>query len=243
MRRGFLAILLLLFFSFAECQLWSVNTDSMKLLLDNTKQDTTQVYLNAGLSLSYAFSQPDSGIKYAQKAISLAREIQYKPGEASAFFSYGWALWSSANYDKAIEASLRSLNLYKALKYDEKLSLSYLQLAVFYRDAGEFTQALRYSMVSANLVDSLNAVHKTPMINPFQTIASIYGFTNQVDSMSLYATKAYEWEKARGGFTSGYTYQILGGVEEMRKNYQKALDYYFSAIHIATIINNNIDIA
>jgi len=213
------------------------------LLLDNTNQDTTKVNLNAGLSLSYAFLQPDSGIKYAQKAISLAREIQYKKGEAAGFYSYGWALWSSANYDKAIEASFRTLNLYKALKDDEKLSGSYMQLAVFYRDAGDFAQALRYGMLSNNLVDSLNAVHITPMFNPLQTIASIYGFTNQVDSMSLYGEKSYEREKGKSNFISGYTYQILGGVEAKRKNYQKALDYYYSAIHNGTIVKNNIDIA
>src|SRR5664279_761812 len=243
MRIGFLTILWLLFFSYAKCQLRSANQDSLKLLLDNTNQDTTKVNLNAGLSLSYAFLQPDSGIKYAQKAISLAREIQYKKGEAAGFYSYGWALWSSANYDKAIEASFRTLNLYKALKDDEKLSGSYMQLAVFYRDAGDFAQALRYGMLSNNLVDSLNAVHITPMFNPLQTIASIYGFTNQVDSMSLYGEKSYEREKGKSNFISGYTYQILGGVEAKRKNYQKALDYYYSAIHNGTIVKNNIDIA
>jgi two-component system, NtrC family, sensor kinase len=243
MRRVYFTILLLQLFSFAESQIRLQNVDSLKSDLDKTTPDTTKVLLYSELGFSYTFSQPDSAIRYAQKAILLVSRIPYKKGEAAAFFSYGWALWSSANYDKAIEAALRGLNLYKDLKDDERLDRSYVQLAVFYRDAGDPVQAIRYGMLSINLFDSLSAVHKTPMINPFQTIASIYVFSNQLDSASLYGAKSYELEKRRGNFISGYTYQILGGVEFKMKHYQRALDYYYSAIHVATTVKNNLDIA
>jgi len=111
------------------------------------------VSLYVGLSFTYAFLQADSNIKYAQKAISLARQIQYKNGEAAGMASYGWALWASGNYDKAIDAAFKSLNLYKDLKNYEKMTGVCTQLAVFYRDADDYMQALKYGMLSKNLYD------------------------------------------------------------------------------------------
>ena len=76
-----------------------------------------------------------------------------------AMFYYGWAMWASGNYDKAIEASLKSLNLFRDLKNYDQINRVYEELAVFYRDAGDFGQALKYAKLSRNLYDSLIVSH------------------------------------------------------------------------------------
>ena len=81
-------------------------------------------------------------------------------------FSYGWALWASGNYDKAIEAAFKSLNLYKELKNNERMVSSYIQLADFYRDAGDFEEALKYGMLSKNLFESPAVSQKMVGIYP-----------------------------------------------------------------------------
>src|SRR4029077_18834115 len=108
MKRLLVTILILQFFSFAESQVNFSNPDSLKLLLEKTVHDTSRLRLYSDLSFIYAFLQVDTSIEYAQKAISLARQLQYNSGEAAGMFSYGWALWASGNYDKAIEAALKS---------------------------------------------------------------------------------------------------------------------------------------
>ena len=153
MKRVLLTILLSQFFSLAESQMRSSNPDSLKQLLTTPIQDTTKVILYADISFTYAFLQIDTSIAYAQKAINLARQIQYKKGEAAAMSSYGWALWASGSYDKAIEAALKSLNLYKDLKMYEKIVSAYEALAVFYRDAGDYGEALKYGILSKNLLE------------------------------------------------------------------------------------------
>jgi two-component system NtrC family sensor kinase len=242
MKRLLLSILLLQFFSFAESQNVLLNADSLKILLGKTDQDTAKVQLCADLSFTYAFLQVDTGIVYAQKAISLARQIQYKKGEAAGMFSYGWALWASGNYDKAIEAALKSLNLYKDLKDHEKMISSYTQLAVLYRDAGDYGQALKYGMLAKNLFESSIVSQELVGLRPFTTIGSIYLFTNHIDSASFYVTKAYELEKAKSKQVSGYTLDMLGLIEAKKKHYQQALDYYHSVIPIAIENKNYFDI-
>jgi two-component system NtrC family sensor kinase len=242
MKRLLFIILLLQCFSFAESQWRSSNVDSLKLVLDNTKPDTNKVLLYADLSFTYAFLQADSSIVYAHKAISLARKLQYNKGEAAGMSSYGWALWAMGNYDKAIEASLKSLNLYKDLKNYIRQSFVYTQLAVFFRDARDFGQALKYGMLAKHLYDSLILAHEIVGNDPYITIATIYSFTNHNDSASFYISKSYEREIARNKQATGYTLDVLGGIETARKNYKKALDYYHSAIATAVTNKNNIDI-
>jgi two-component system NtrC family sensor kinase len=186
----------------------------------------------------------DTAIQLAQKAISLARQIQYKKGEAAAMSTYGWALWAAGDYDKAVEASLKSLNLYKGLKDYPWMTFLYAELEVFYRDAGDFGQAFKYGKLSKYLYDSLISTHELNGSLPILQIGSVFLVTNQIDSASFYITKAYEIENTnkRTSGHGGYVYNLLGEVEAKKKHYAEALRYYQSAISTAISEKNNFDI-
>src|SRR4051812_10031741 len=160
MKKLALTILFLQFFSPTEAQKYSPNPDSLKLLLSKAEHDTDKVLLLADIGYTYSFLQVDTGIIYAQKAISLARQLNYKKGEAAAMSAYGWAFWASGNYDKAAEMALKSLNLYKSLQDYVMTVYLYNQLTVLYRDAGDYQQALRYGYLSKNLSDSLDIINE-----------------------------------------------------------------------------------
>ncbi len=242
MKRVLLTILLSQFFSLAESQMRSSNPDSLKRLLETTNEDTTKVIVSADLCFTYAFLQVDTSIAYGQKAISLARQIQYKKGEAAGMSSYGWALWASGSYDKAIEAALKSLNLYKDLKMYEKIVSAYESLAVFYRDAGDYGEALKYGILSKDLFESSFASRKFGGLEPYTTIGSIYLFTDKMDSASFYLNKSYQREKDLNKYVSGYTLNMLGYVEATKKHYQQALDYYHAVIPLSLESKNYFDI-
>jgi signal transduction histidine kinase len=242
MRKLFLTFTLLLSFTFAQSQLRFDNIDSVKLILTKAIEDSSRLQLYAHLGFTYAFLQVDSAIAYSQKAISLARKIQSKEGEANAIFSYGWALWASGNYDKAIDAALKSLKLQKDLKNYEKMASSYSQLAVLYRDAGDFEHALKYGMQSKYLLDSLTVFHEFKVVQPFATIGSIYLFLDNLDSASYYIIKSYEHEKLKPDDVSGYATDMMGILEARKKNYSKALEYYHSVIPNAIINRNYFDV-
>src|SRR5437867_2718378 len=109
MRRFLLTILILGFFSFSRAQQFFPRPDSLKLLLSKTSDDTTKVRLLADLSWTYAFLDVDTSILYAQTAMSLARQVHSRKGEAAGMSSYGWGLWAFGNYDRAIEVTLKPL--------------------------------------------------------------------------------------------------------------------------------------
>ncbi|HEV7424640.1 MAG TPA: histidine kinase dimerization/phospho-acceptor domain-containing protein, partial [Candidatus Paceibacterota bacterium] len=215
----------------------------MKKVLDTTSQDTTKVLISADLSFTYAFLQVDTSLAYAQKAISLARQLQYKKGEAAGMSSYGWALWAAGNYDKAIEAALKSLNLFKDLKDYERMVSAYDALAVFYRDADDFDEALKYGILSKNLFESSFVTRDLVGIEPYTTLGSIFLFTNHIDSASFYMDKSYIRERDTNKYVSGYTLNMLGLIEAIKNHDQQALNYYHAVIPIATEQKNYFDIA
>ncbi|HSZ34001.1 MAG TPA: ATP-binding protein [Puia sp.] len=240
MKRYFLLILSFFFFVFAESQLRYGDVDGMKTSAVNA-QDTSKSLLYAEIAFNYAFWQIDSGIQYAQKAISLAKKIQFKKGEAAGLASYGWSMWAAGDYDKAVDASLKSLNLYKDLKDYVKMADVYGELTVFYRDAEDFTQAFKYAMLSKELYDSLIVTHVMNNTLPVLQLGSVYLFHHQLDSASYYISRAYENEKEHGR-ESGYVYNLMGYVEAGKKNYPAALGYYRSAIATGLTQNNVFDI-
>lgn len=236
LKKFLLAILVLQSCSLVNAQHYYPKPDSLKLLL-NKINDTSKVLLLADLGVSYTFLQVDTGISYAQKAISLARQLNYKKGEAAGMASYGWALWGSGNYDKAIEMGLKSLNLYKSLEDHQMMASVYNELTVFYRDAGDYRQALNYGFLFKNLLDSLHFYESSLQIG------SIYLFTNQIDSASFYFQKFYELEKKEGRHAlGGYPLDMLGNVEAKKKNYEGALSYYWSGIPNAITNKNYLDV-
>ncbi len=242
MKRVLLTILLLQVFSFAQSQLRFVNADSVKLEL-NSQPDTTRVLSYATLCFHYAFFQVDSALAYGQKAIHLANLIQFKKGEGAAMSSYGWALWASGIYDKAIESELKALNLYKDLKYYIGVSDTYDVLAVIYREVGDYGQARKYGLLSKHLYDSLLAVREFPFMSPYPTVASIYAMTNQFDSALFYITIQYEREYAEDKQVSGYTLDVIGGIQLQMKNYSRALNSFHSLLSPATTRKNLLDVA
>jgi signal transduction histidine kinase len=241
MKRVLLTALLLQVFFFAESQ-FLPDIDSVKLVVAKSTSDSAKVFLYSGLSFTYSFFQVDSSIAYAQKAIRIARELKYNAGEAAGMFSYGWAFCTGGNFDKAIEASLKALSLYKDLKNDYRVVATYEELAICYYSAGDYEEALKYARLSKSLFESTNVTRKFRGVFPYTTIGSIFAIKNQMDSASFYLTKAYEWEKA-DHYLSGYTLGRLGTFEFQKKNYQKALDYLRAVIPYAIKFKNYFDIA
>ena len=151
-------------------------------------------------------------------------------------------LWASGNYDKAIEASLKALNLYKDLKNDYKVIATYEELALIYSLAGDYEEALKYGRILKNLFESTIGFRKLRGVFPYTTLGHIFSLMNQIDSASFYLAKAYEWEKSEH-YLTGYTLDRLGTVETQKKNYQKALEYFQDVFPWAIREKNYFDIA
>ena len=101
---------------------------------------------------------------------------------------------------------------------------AYDALAVFYREAGDYGEALKYGVLAKNLFETSFASREFTDLEPFTTIGSIYLFTNRMDSASFYITQSYEREKASYQNPSGYTLNMLGLLEATGNTINKPLN-------------------
>ena len=245
-----LVLILLLCIHFSYSQHYS-NTDSLKLSLKNVQADTLKVSTLAELSFNYALTKPDSGILYAQQAISLAKKIGNEKSEALAMLCYSWALWVYADYDKAADFALKSLQLFQQRKDYEMIASANNVLAVIFRDVKDYRMALAYSNAAEKLVDSLDFVKKH--VNGFAdwgstiTIRStIFLLSGKLDSAEDCMKKYFSVNPINK--SRGFPVNTMGRIAAAQKDYSKALYYFRSAIDTthsltADIMDNYVEIA
>ncbi|MCW5886451.1 MAG: histidine kinase, partial [Candidatus Kapabacteria bacterium] len=87
--------------------------DSLEAELPKAKQDTNHVNLLANLSFEYYSIDPNSGIKFGDQGVKLAKKLAWKEGEARCYSSLGNNNIGKSNYPKALEY------LHKSLKINE----------------------------------------------------------------------------------------------------------------------------
>ena len=120
-------------------------------------------YSRADIGFTYAFWQVDTALQYARKAVSLARQMQYsKEVKRPPCLPMVGALWAAGDYDKAVEASFKSLNLFKSLEDYVKMDdfLICRTGRFFTGTPDDYGQALKYGRLSLNLYDSLISTHE-----------------------------------------------------------------------------------
>jgi hypothetical protein len=186
-------------------------------------------------------AQPDTGVLYGQQAIALAKKGNNKKGEAFAMFSYGWALWSFGDYDKAVDFSLKSLKLFQDRRdYEMMVSVNNL-LAVILRDVKDYRMALSYSNTAKKLTDSLGFYNKSVVLSAspgvtFAIRSSVFHLSGQIDSADYYMKKFFPGNPQNYG---AFPVALMGRIAMAKKDYSKALLYFKTSIPTAL---NRIDI-
>src|SRR6476620_450223 len=84
-------------------------TDSLKALLSETKEDTSIFNVLRLISWNNLWTNSDTALIYAQKAMLLVNKLNEPQKEAEALLLYGWAWSVIGNYPLAIDYLLKGL--------------------------------------------------------------------------------------------------------------------------------------
>ncbi len=139
-----LLLLLFVFFCFIQINAQQNNPDSLRQELATAKEDTNKVWLLVNLSGIYQWSYPDSGILYAQQALQLAQKLNFAPGEIGAYWTLHVAFSGKGNYPKALEASLKELELIEKSGDSTEIIWAYAGIGAVYYYSNDYDRALYY---------------------------------------------------------------------------------------------------
>jgi len=132
------------------------NRDSIKLLLQNDKEDTSRVLHLADLSFEYGESKPDTMMILALQALKLSRSIGFLKGEAISLNRVGNAYTSFGNYPKAMEVHLQALQINQKTNNLDGKQKNLNNIGIIYFAQENYRQALDYYFKAKSLAEQNN---------------------------------------------------------------------------------------
>ena len=162
--------------------------DSIKQELFISKIDTTTVLSMVELADQYKFSNVDSALFYAQKALVVSRKIKFQEGEYKSLFIMGYALSMAGNSTRALELELKALRITEKYNFTIGRGQIFNRLGIIYRSAGDLSTALLYHQKSKQLFDSSHNYNMAVTAEVF--LGWIYNVMNEPDSALFYCLMA-----------------------------------------------------
>ncbi|MDZ7650168.1 MAG: hypothetical protein U5K54_25250 [Cytophagales bacterium] len=119
----------------------SSKVDSLKHLLATATNDSAKVEISIQISWEYVWSWPDSTIRYANKALELARHSDQKPQQADLLDLLGFAYVEMGNFSIGLEKAFEALAIAKEVD-DPGRTLSYeASIGSAYFNSGDYDKA------------------------------------------------------------------------------------------------------
>ena len=207
--------------------------DSLRKMLSFTKEDTAKVKIINALGFSYAWSDADTSIMYAQQAMDLAEKVHYDLGVSRSHLIMCAALTTIGNYYRALDNGFKALTFLE--KTTDKINTAFANqlIAGCYRDMGDYSNSLRYYYRALKVAEN-NPVG-TAMVSGL--IGAVYQRNDQPDSAIFFLSKGYKILDAQTfiNVELGNTYSKAG-------NYDSAMYFFRKAIPLALSNHTEIDL-
>ena len=165
---GLIAVLLLTFTVYSQEQ----KLDSLRNVLQNTDSKKTKVDVYNDIAFRYIYIKFDSIKPNANKAMSLAKEIKYPSGVATAKKNLSVYYYFKGDRQKSLDNIYSALAIFKVEKDSVGTAKAYNNLATLYKNFGELNQSLKAfdTAISYNEKLKLNQ----GLINNYINAAGIY---------------------------------------------------------------------
>jgi two-component system, sensor histidine kinase and response regulator len=252
MRHSFI-ILLFLICSMAWSQ---AKVDSLRVLVNSAKPDTSKVHLLFALADEYEKNQakPDTAIFYHEQAIELSKKLSYTAGIYDNLFAKAIIL----QYNKGDESVVLGyyndcLKMAEKLGDNRRISRAYYGMALVndhQRNSEKFLEyvklAYKYGELSSN---------SSAKIKPLLALGNYFDEKNKFDSAEVYLLKAYKVFNEMAGTPQlqsnhlmvlsnlGAVYNKLGKPKEALIYFQKLISFSENIKDIQSLSNLLLTIA
>ncbi len=230
--------LLIAFLSGGFCFAQNRRINGLKHELSVAKQDTSRVLMMAQLCNAYRSVNPDSAQFYANKALTLARKINFPKGIVRALTNLGRVINDSGNLPKALQMQFEALQIAEENGLTAETGWPLSRIGTIYATLGDMEKSRNYRQLSLNV---FKASHDTnSMLVAMNNIGVGYTEMNQLDSALYYFQQVYA-ARVQGNLEGELILNHLGfgNVYLKKKNYPLALDYFKKAMQDCIKMNNH----
>jgi tetratricopeptide (TPR) repeat protein len=260
------SLLLLAFFStcFGIGHSQNTKVDSLGKLLKTEKTDSNRVTLLWRLAEQYMVYKPDTSLLLAEKALLLARKINFMEGESRSIAILGSAHYMTGNYPKALESYFFQLKLAEKRNIPLKYASPLNNIGLMYILLEDYEKALinlyrADSVLNSNGFDAdshgeNHILTRTDTLNKYSILMNLgetYYRTQNADSATKYFDMAISFARqmenesslanSRVGIANVYAMQHYQQLA--LQNYKLALDYLLNSNNEDLICETTIGIA
>ncbi len=216
--------------------------DSLLAVVGKMGEDTAAVELMDGIGAMYSHINPDEGLKWAQRALTLARKLGWQSGEARACNNLGNNYQSMGAYPPALDAFFKALHINEALGDSGRTGAVSLSIGNVYYRQKDYPKALECYFKSLKAAAAIRDEERSAEV--LGNIGSVYAEQGKNATALEYKLKALRIAEAQGDKkgiiiqtgNTGITYADM-------KQYNAALSCFFSALRMAEEIGQKQSIA
>ncbi len=216
--------------------------DSLSLLLESSKSDTTRVNLMNELAAEYKNSDFEKALSFATKATTLAEKISFPRGEVAGLNNIGSVHYNKGDYDQAIEYHNKAYQLSKENQYKAGMALSLNFLGIDYHNKGVFTKATEYYFKSLKISEAIKDIRVSA--SSYNGIANIYYAQSSYDKSLEYHKKSLrikESMKDKKGIATSMN--NIGLCYQEKNDFGLAEFYFLKSLMLREEINDKKGIA
>ena len=213
-------------FSFAQ----NHKADSLKIALNNAKQDTERINTLIRFSSALENTNVDSALLLSTEALKLAKLIKWQKGIAGADYDIGIYLDAKGESEKAIAYEDSAAAIFQENNLTAKLASVYNVLANIISEQSQYSKALDYYF-KALAIDSV--ISKGSLGDIYNNIGLVYSDQgNYIRAEECYfkALNIYNEKGDKGGIAS--TLSNLGNIYYIQGDFTKALKEHLKALKI-----------
>lgn len=188
------------------------------------QEDTVRARLLNDIARRYYSIDPNTGIRFAEKAIRLGEKLPDKKFLASAYSAMGANTLTLADYPRALEHYQKALEINERLGNLQGVGNNYNNIGLVYYSIFDYSRALEY--YQKTLIINERTGNQASMANSLGNIGNIYNALQDYPRAIDYYQKALELNERLGNRQNVAGNLVnLGNSFTQLRDYSKALEY------------------
>lgn len=214
-----------------------------KSALEYAESPTEHVdYLNyLGIAYEYLGKYQEALIEY-NKALELAESTSYNKGKGLSLLNIAIAKTQLADYDNALDFSLRSIKVFEAGNDKKYITNAFNNIGNIYLRMKNPTQALHYYNIVLKKEQEMG--NELEIASTLHNIALVYIDLEEWDKAQDNLERSLKsMQKINDRYNIACCYNNLSSIYKSKENYKKTIEYNFMALNIFEEIENSEGIA
>ena len=208
--------------------------DSMLAVLKKQQDDTNKVKTLNELAWEFSSNKfdPQKAIEYAHEALSIAKKIRFKAGEATAYRRLGGIVINQGKYSEALKFYIAELKIQQDVGDKKRMASGYMQIGSVFYYFGNYPLALANYLMGLKIAEEIKDPVATSKIS--NNIGVLYSQTgDRQEALKYYSAslKAYETLGDKAGVAKECV--GIGNLYFSQQNYADALIFLRKSLKLS----------